>query len=152
MWEIYPSVFFAFYLTISQLSKGFKPPWRVNIKSSTSSIMDMETEPTLIESLLASIESYVKTTYQLTKLKAVEKITLILTSLMSWVIIGVVMLLFALFSSIGLALYLGDLLGKTYYGFFSMAILYLALGGILHFFLLKWLRKAIAQLIISTPL
>lgn len=114
--------------------------------------MDMETEPTLIESLLASIESYVKTSYQLTKLKAVEKITLILTSLMSWLIIGAVLLLFALFSSIGLAFYLGELLGKMYYGFLLMAIIYLALGGILHFFLLKWLRKAIAQLIISDPL
>ena len=109
----------------------------------------METEPTLIESLLASIESYIKTTYQLTKLKAVEKITLTLTSLMSWLIVGVVLLLFALFSSVGLALYLGDLLGKMYYGFLSVAIFYLLLGTILHFSLLKWLRKGIANVIMS---
>jgi hypothetical protein len=114
--------------------------------------MDMETNPTIIESLMASIESYIKTTYQITKLKALEKITLILTSLVSWVIIGVVMLLFALFSSIGLALYLGDLLGKMYYGFFLLAILYGALGVILHTFLLKWLRIAITKLIIEDPL
>ena len=114
--------------------------------------MDMETKPTLIESLLASIEAYFKTTYELTKLKAIEKITFVLTSLMSWLIIGLVVVLFALLSSVGLALYLGDLLGKIYYGFFLLAAFYLVLGAILHFFLLKWLRKTIAHLIISSPL
>ena len=109
----------------------------------------METEPTLIESLLASIESYIKTTYQLTKLKAVEKITFLLTSLVSWLIVGVALLLFALFSSVGLALYLGELLGKSYYGFLLLATFYLFLGTILHFFLLKWLRKAITNLIMN---
>ncbi len=124
----------------------------VTPKNSTAAIMDMETNPTIIESLLASIESYIKTTYQITKLKALEKITLILTSLMSWVIVGIVMTLFALFSSIGLALYLGELLGKTYYGFFLLATFYLALGAILHFFLLTWLRKAIVNLIMNDKL
>lgn len=112
----------------------------------------METNPTLIEALLASIEAYVKTTYQLTKLKAIEKLTLILTSLMSWLITGVVLLLFALFSSIGLALYLGDLLGKSYYGFFLLAIFYLFLGTIVHFFLVKKLRKGVANLIMNNEL
>jgi hypothetical protein len=112
----------------------------------------METNPTLIESLLASIEAYVKTTYQLAKLKAIERLTLILTSLMSWFITGVVVLLFALFSSIGLALYLGDLLGKSYYGFFLMAIFYLFLGTIVHFLLVKKLRQGIADLIMNNEL
>lgn len=112
----------------------------------------METNPTLIEALLASIEAYVKTTYELTKLKVLEKLTLTLTSLMSWVVTGIVLLLFALFSSIGLALYLGDLLGKAYYGFFLVAIFYLFSGVILHLFLLKWLRKGIANLIMNDEL
>jgi Putative Actinobacterial Holin-X, holin superfamily III len=112
----------------------------------------METTPNLIESLLASIESYIKTTYELTKLKALENITFAVTSVVSRMVIFVVLLLFMLFSSIGAALWLGDYLGKAYYGFFSVAAFYLVLGVVLHVFLLKWIKASISNLLVSAPI
>jgi hypothetical protein len=60
--------------------------------------------------------------------------------------------LFALVLNIGIALLLGELLGKSYYGFFIVAGFYLVAGIILHFFLHKWIKKPISDLIIKQAL
>jgi hypothetical protein len=60
--------------------------------------------------------------------------------------------MFALVLNIGVALWLGELLGKNYYGFFIVAAFYLFTGMVLHFFLHNWIKKPVSNLIITQVL
>ena len=111
-----------------------------------------ETPVDLIETLYERAESYGKTTYELTKLKSLETTTVVVTSLVSRLSVIIMISLFALILNIGIALWLGELLGKSYYGFFIVAGFYLLAGVVLHFFLLKWIKKPISDLIIKQAL
>lgn len=106
----------------------------------------METPPSLIEVLLERVEAYIKTTLELSKLKALETASFTLTTVISRLIVFFVLALFIVFLSIGVALFLGDLLDKTYYGFFIVAAFYLVAGTIFYFSLDKWIEKPISDL------
>lgn len=109
----------------------------------------METPANLIESLFERFETYSKTTFELTKLKLLEKAISIATSLLSRMIVISMISMFALTISIGIALMLGEFLGKTYYGFFIVAAFYLVVGLVMHFFLPKWIKKPVSRFIIE---
>jgi membrane-bound ClpP family serine protease len=109
----------------------------------------METPSSSIESLFERVEAYGKTTIELSKLKALETTTTVATSMASRLIVFMMIAFFVLVLSIGVALFLGDLLEKTYYGFFIVAAFYLILGLILHYNLSKWINKPIGNFFIS---
>lgn len=109
----------------------------------------MEAPPNLIESLFDRIEAYSKTILKLSKFKVLEVVCNVITILTSRLIVLIVMVLFISFLSIGIALYLGDLLEKPYYGFFIVATFYLIVGTILFFYLHKWLKEPIADIMIT---
>ncbi|MBK7871486.1 MAG: hypothetical protein IPJ74_12830 [Saprospiraceae bacterium] len=94
----------------------------------------METPASSIELLFERVETYSRTTYELSKLKLLETITIVVTSLVSRLSVIISISLFVLVLNIGIALWLGELLGKYYYGFFIVAAFYLVMGIILHFF------------------
>jgi len=54
--------------------------------------------------------------------------------------------------NIGVALFLGDLLGKNYYGFFIVGAFYLVAAVIAHFFFSHWIKKPFSNLIITQTL
>ena len=112
----------------------------------------METTASLIGSLFEKVQAYGVTTYELSKLKALETTTIVVTSLVSRLSVILVVSMFALVFNIGVALYLGEVLGKSYYGFFIVAGFYLVAGLVLHFFLHKWIRKPLTDLIITQAL
>ena len=56
---------------------------------------------------------------------------------------------FFLFLNIGLALLIGQLLGRAYYGFFIIAGFYIIIGIILLAFRNKWLKTPIANAMIK---
>jgi hypothetical protein len=112
----------------------------------------METTTTQIETLLERIEAYSKTSIELSKLKSVEMTTMVVTSLASRLSVIILVSLFALVLNIGIALWLGEMLGKSYYGFFIVAAFYLLAGTVLHFFLHKWIKKPVSELIITQAL
>ena len=112
----------------------------------------METPVSSIESLFDRIETYGKTTYELSKLKALETATIVATSLVSRMSVILMISMFALVLNLGVALWLGELLGKSYYGFFIVAAFYLVAGLVLHFFLHRWIRKPMSDLIITQAL
>jgi hypothetical protein len=112
----------------------------------------METPKFLIESLWAKTEDYSKTTFELSKLKVLETSTVVVTVLVSRVSVILVISLFVLVLNIGIAFFLGELLGKIYYGFFIVALFYLLTAIVLHFFLQKWIKKPISDLIINQVL
>lgn len=112
----------------------------------------MEQPVNIVEELLRRVETYGKTSLQLVKLKAIQKIIPAATSATAQLVVICTFLLFALLFNIGIALWLGELLGKLWYGFLAVSGFYLFLTVILHFVLVKWLRKPISRLIIKQTL
>jgi len=112
----------------------------------------MEPTSNVFESLFEKAETFGKTTYELSKLKALETTTVVASSIVARLSVVLMLSIFTLVFNIGVALYLGDLLGKSYYGFFIVAAFYLIAGIVLHFFLHKWIKKPLADLIISQAL
>jgi hypothetical protein len=106
----------------------------------------------LIELLFEKAEAYSQTTLELTKLKVLRTTTHVATSLITRLSVIIMLSIFVLVFNIGIALLLGELLGKTYYGFFIIAAFYLVAGIIFHFFLRKWIQKPVSELIIRQAL
>ena len=94
----------------------------------------------LIESLIEKGEQYGKTTIELVKLKTLDKTADVVSSVVSWLVVCVLAILFFVPLNIGIALWLGDLLGKSYMGFFIVAGFYAV------FFIFFWIfRKSLIK-------
>ncbi len=108
----------------------------------------METTPNSIEVLLEKAEQYGKTSLELFKLKAVEKTSDTVSKLIVYCIVASVIMLFAIAVNIGIALWIGDLLGKSYYGFFCVAGFYFIVGCVLFFLMKNDIKKKVGNSII----
>ena len=84
----------------------------------------METHTNLIEPLLEKVEAYGKTSFELLKLKALAKTADVSSSLISRMLFILFLSFFLLTLNIAAALWIGDLLGKNYYGFLIVAGFY----------------------------
>lgn len=91
----------------------------------------MKDKVIIVEMLVEKIEEYAKTSAELYKLKAIDKGTDIFTSIVSRLFIIMMVTLFFLLATFGFCYYMGEVLGKTYYGFFAVAGIYFVIGGIL---------------------
>jgi fatty acid desaturase len=103
----------------------------------------MEDHVELIESLLEKVTEYGKTSLELAKLKALEKTSDIVSSMLPRIFICALIAAFMLFISVGLAFWLGEILGKIYFGFFLVGAFYGMAGIIIHFFMHDWLKKMV---------
>jgi hypothetical protein len=112
----------------------------------------MEKSSNIMESLFERVEDYGLTTFELSKLKALETITSIFVSFLSRMIVSSMILVFFVFFNIGIALLLSEWLGKIYYGFFVIASFYLVAVIVLHFFLRTWIKDYLSNLIIIKSL
>lgn len=102
-----------------------------------------------IETLLQGAVDYGKTTIELTKLRAVDKVSDVAASILSKILIGAILFLLTLFFSLGLAIWLGEVIGKLYLGFFAVAGGYAFLAIVIHLFVIKWIKKIICNFIIE---
>jgi hypothetical protein len=109
----------------------------------------MEVTTNSIETLFESVEAYGKTTYELSKLKALDATTTVASSLISRLIIMILATLFVFVLSTGMALMIGEMMGKTYYGFFIVAAFYLLALVIAHYSLDNVVKKSMSNLIMS---
>lgn len=91
----------------------------------------MKDKVIIVEMLVEKVEEYAKTSAELYKLKAIDKGTDLFTSVVSRLYIILIIALFFLLVTIGLSLYMGEVLGKTYYGFFAVAGMYLIVIGVM---------------------
>jgi hypothetical protein len=112
----------------------------------------MEENANLIESLLERATEYGKTSYELVKLKALEKTSNVVSTIIPHSVVFIFIMTFLVFLSLGLSLWLGEILGKIYYGFIVVAAFYGLLGFVLHFFMHKWLKKIIGNYFIKKVL
>jgi hypothetical protein len=112
----------------------------------------MEDKAKILDSLLECAADYGKTSYELVKLRAVDKTSDIVSSLIPHSVVFVLFVSFMLFLNLGLAFWLGDILGKTFFGFFVVAAFYVIAGLFIHFFMHKWLKRLICNYFIKQVL
>ncbi len=84
----------------------------------------MENQATLMESLFEKGEKYTKTNVELIQLKTIGKSAELFSSLASWLIIFVSILIVLTMINIGAAIWIGSAFGTLYYGFFIVACFY----------------------------
>ncbi len=111
--------------------------------------MEMEEKSTFMEPLFERAEAYGKSSFELLKLKALQKSASIISVLTVRIILVLFMVLVILNLNIGVALWLGNVLNNMYFGFFCVAAFYLVIVGILCVFLNKFIQKRINQSIIN---
>jgi polyferredoxin len=101
----------------------------------------MEKQVNFLDPLIENTREYAKTSIELYKLQAVEKTSDITSTLVSRAVAFSVFGLFVLMVSFGVAFWLGDLLGKVYYGFLCVGGVYGVAGAVLYFFLHRWMKE-----------
>ena len=94
----------------------------------------MENQISLVEVLFERTGNYAKNSVELYKLKAINKSADVISSLAVRIAVISVITLFFIIVNIGLALWIGESLGKDYYGFFTIAGFYAVIGLILFAF------------------
>lgn len=109
----------------------------------------IEEKKELIEDLFEKVEEYVKTNVQLAKLKATDKVADIIASLVAQALIVILGFFFFLMLNIGIAFWLGNLLGQTHYGFLIVAGFYALLGVLLFAFRKTIIKTPISNSIIN---
>ena len=112
----------------------------------------MEDKTLILEPLYEKVEAYTKTTLELMKLKTIDKTAQVTSTFVSRVIAILLFSLSIIILSIGVSFWLGDLLGKNYYGFICVALFYTLIGTILYFFMHESLKKSISNSIITQML
>ena len=108
----------------------------------------MENNATTIEMLFERAEDYTRTTVELAKLHTVDKAADVMSSLISRLAVSIVFAMFALLANIGLSLWIGELVGKLYYGFFIVSSFYLLIAIILYIFKNEWIKTPISNFMI----
>lgn len=112
----------------------------------------MEDNTKLFESLIEKASEFGKTSLELVRLKAVDRTSDAVSSFVPHSVVFVLIASFILFLNLGLALWLGDVLGKMFYGFFVVAGFYVIAGLAVHFFMHRWLKRLASDYFIKNIL
>ncbi|QHI34995.1 hypothetical protein IMCC3317_03410 [Kordia antarctica] len=109
----------------------------------------MESTASHIEAIYDKAKAYTETSIALYKLNAIDKTADIVSSIVSWLALGSIVVVFILFINIGISLYIGELLQANYLGFLIVSSFYLVLGTLLYIFNGRLISKPITNLVIS---
>jgi hypothetical protein len=112
----------------------------------------MEDSSNVFDSLLEKASEYGKTSYELVKLKTVDRTSDVVSSFIPHTIVFVLIATFVLFLNVGVAMWLGDILGKIFYGFFVVSAFYIIAGLVVHFFMHNWLKRVITDYFVKQVL
>ena len=102
----------------------------------------------MLETLLERATEYGQTSIDLVKLKTLDKTTDIVSSFIPLSVVILFIVSFLLFLNLGIAFWLGEILGKTFYGFFIVAAFYFLAGILIHLFLNKWIKKLVGDYLV----
>ena len=103
----------------------------------------------MLDDLFEKVEGYVRTNIQLIKLKATDKVADILGQVVTQIVTIVLVFFFLLMVNMGIAFWLGRLLGQVYYGFFIVAGVYAIFVAILVIFRKTIIKAPINNSIIN---
>ncbi len=109
----------------------------------------MEGRASLIESLLEKAQIYAKTNIEIFKLQAIDKLTDIVSTIVAKLAIIVVALLIIFLVNIALSLWIGEMVGKSYYGFLIVAGFYVLIIVIMIFNKSSILKRRVKHSVVS---
>ncbi len=112
----------------------------------------MEGHTNLIETLIEKATDYGQTSYELAKLRALDKTSEVVSSLLSHAIVLIIILLFWFFLSLGLAIWIGQILGEIYFGFLAVAGFYGIAAILVYSFMRKWIKRTVGNSFIKQVL
>jgi hypothetical protein len=112
----------------------------------------MEEDVKSIESLLEKAMDYGKTSFELAKLQTLEKTSNVVSSFIPHSLVFILIATCLVFLNLGIAFWIGEILGEIYFGFFVVTAFYGIAGLVVHFFMHKWLKKIIMDYIIKLVL
>jgi hypothetical protein len=102
-----------------------------------------------IEMLFERVENYGITTVELLKLSFIDKFADVVSSIALKIAIYFSLVMFVLIINIGIALWLGDLLGKNYFGFFAVALFYALIAFIVSIYGDDLIKEPLSNKLIS---
>lgn len=108
----------------------------------------MEETSQIVRHLLISTNEYGKARYRLILLKLIDRISDDVSSFVANLILLITVACFLLFANFGIAIYLGDILGNAFYGFFAVAGFYLIFSIMIHLFFKNWIKRCFHDAII----
>lgn len=108
----------------------------------------MEVNENLIESLLARAEEYSKTSINLLKLKYVDKSADVVSTLHSYILFTIIICIFIITLTIATSLWIGELMGKNYYGFLIVSGFY-GLVGVIFLFIRQQIKRRLKSNVIN---
>lgn len=122
---------------------------KFNIPAEGIKSIEMDNQKSSFESLFERVRSYIDTRIELVKLKTIDKTSSVLSMIITFLVVFIVFALFFLFFNIGLALLIGDLVGRSYYGFFILGAIYAVAGIILLKFRNKWVKAPLINMMVK---
>ncbi len=102
-----------------------------------------------IETLLEKMENYGKTTQELIMLQSVDKFADVVSSLIARLAVLFIAILSLVIINIGVALWLGNILGDNYLGFFIIGGFYILIAVLFHNYRNEWLKYPMGNSIIK---
>jgi hypothetical protein len=109
----------------------------------------MDENANLLELLVERATDYGKTSVELVKLKALDKTADLVSAIIPLSVFILLISTFLLFLNLGIAFWLGEILGKVFYGFFIVAAFYILTGLIIRVFLNKWIKRLVGDYFIK---
>lgn len=108
----------------------------------------MQEQPTDIDVLLSDAGDFIETKAALWKLKTIESLADVSGELVAGLAMIVLASFVVILISIGVALWLGELLGKSYYGFFIIGGFYAIVALIMLLRRERWLKDPFSNMLI----
>ena len=121
----------------------------INVPATGNKSIEMANQTSSLESMFERIKNYIETRAELLKLKAIDKSSSFVSVLITYVAVFVIFWFFFLLLNIGIALLIGDLLGKFYYGFFILAAFYAIVGIVLLKNKNKWVKTPVINMMVK---
>lgn len=109
----------------------------------------MENETTIVEELFYKLKDYGQTTLELYKLKAISKVSGIISRAITSLLLLVLLFLVMICVTVGFALLIGEWLGHAYWGFFIMTAIYVIAGLVLFAGRNKFMKEPISNKLIN---
>ena len=105
----------------------------------------MENKTTNVEELFYKLKDYADTRMDLFKLKAISKVSGILSSIISAVVLVLILFMVLICITVGLSLLIGSALGHIWLGFLIMAGIFIIIGLIMFMSRSKLLKTPISN-------
>ena len=102
-----------------------------------------------IEDFVSKAGDLAETKVELWKLRATEKISETVSSLISVMAIAILVCVAIIIVSLGIAFWIGSEMGRVSYGFFIVGGFYAVAGLLVYLFRKKWIKNPVSNLVIN---